>query len=165
MSPAASTRWCPTPEQVMILEELYRGGLRTPNASQIQHITSHLSLYGKIEGKNVFYWFQNHKARERQKLRKKLVAKQHLQFTFSHDSLPNCNHHHVFDQHFQYLPNYHHFDPTFLPPPPLPPPSSCSRPTTASLGVFHQLPPLTSSPCFAAHHVSYIIYIFFIRRY
>ncbi|CAK9184829.1 unnamed protein product [Ilex paraguariensis] len=49
MSPAASSRWCPTPEQLMILEEMYRGGVRTPNASQIRHITSHLSSYGKIE--------------------------------------------------------------------------------------------------------------------
>ncbi|KAL3518287.1 hypothetical protein ACH5RR_020876 [Cinchona calisaya] len=72
MSPPNSTRWCPTPEQLMILEEMYRGGIRTPNASQIQKITARLSFYGKIEGKNVFYWFQNHKARERQKLRRKL---------------------------------------------------------------------------------------------
>lgn len=64
---AGSTRWCPTPEQLMILEEMYRGGLRTPSASQIQQITAHLACYGRIEGKNVFYWFQNHKARERQK--------------------------------------------------------------------------------------------------
>lgn len=73
MSPAASSRWCPTPEQLMMLEELYRTGIRTPNASQIQRITAHLSLYGKIEGKNVFYWFQNHKARDRQKLRRKFI--------------------------------------------------------------------------------------------
>ncbi|CAN1274206.1 WUSCHEL-related homeobox 4 [Linum perenne] len=49
---------------------LYRGGMRTPNALQIEQITSQLSRYGKIEGKNVFYWFQNHKARERQKLKR-----------------------------------------------------------------------------------------------
>ncbi|XP_010253422.1 PREDICTED: WUSCHEL-related homeobox 3A [Nelumbo nucifera] len=79
MSPAASTRWCPTPEQLMILEEMYRGGIRTPNATQIQQITAHLSFYGKIEGKNVFYWFQNHKARERQKLRRKLSRQQQQQ--------------------------------------------------------------------------------------
>ncbi|XP_074577786.1 WUSCHEL-related homeobox 3-like [Curcuma longa] len=72
MPQTPSTRWCPTPEQLMILEEMYRSGVRTPNASQIQQITAHLSLYGKIEGKNVFYWFQNHKARERQKLRRRL---------------------------------------------------------------------------------------------
>nr|XP_043638240.1 putative WUSCHEL-related homeobox 2 [Erigeron canadensis] len=68
------SRWCPTPEQVMLLEGMYRGGLRTPTATQIQQITARLSLYGKIQGKNVFYWFQNHKARDRQKLRKKLMA-------------------------------------------------------------------------------------------
>ncbi|ERN16606.1 WUSCHEL-related homeobox 4 [Amborella trichopoda] len=62
-----STRWNPTQEQIAILEMLYRGGMRTPNAQQIEHITAQLGRYGKIEGKNVFYWFQNHKARERQK--------------------------------------------------------------------------------------------------
>ncbi|GMH03777.1 hypothetical protein Nepgr_005616 [Nepenthes gracilis] len=71
--PSASTRWRPTPDQLMILKELYSEGINTPNASQIQQITSHLSLYGKIECKNVFYWFQNHKAREKQKLRKRLI--------------------------------------------------------------------------------------------
>ncbi|GMH14223.1 hypothetical protein Nepgr_016064 [Nepenthes gracilis] len=75
-----ATRWRPTPDQLLILEELYIGGVKTPSASQIQRITSHLSLYGKIECKNVFYWFQNHKAREKQKLRKKLIlGKQLLQ--------------------------------------------------------------------------------------
>ncbi|KAL8492010.1 hypothetical protein ACS0TY_023566 [Phlomoides rotata] len=61
------TRWNPTQEQIGILETLYRGGMRTPNAQQIEQITAELAKYGKIEGKNVFYWFQNHKARERQK--------------------------------------------------------------------------------------------------
>ncbi|CAL9127028.1 unnamed protein product [Musa textilis] len=77
MPQAPSTRWCPTPEQLMILEELYRSGVRTPDASQIQQITAHLSRYGRIEGKNVFYWFQNHKARERQKLRRRLSIHHH----------------------------------------------------------------------------------------
>ncbi|KAI3760448.1 hypothetical protein L1987_50843 [Smallanthus sonchifolius] len=58
----------------MLLEGMYRGGLKTPTATQIQQITARLSLYGKIQGKNVFYWFQNHKARDRQKIRKKLIA-------------------------------------------------------------------------------------------
>lgn len=79
MSPVASTRWCPTPEQLMILEEMYGSGIRTPNAVQVQQITAHLAFYGRIEGKNVFYWFQNHKARDRQKLRKKLAKKLHQQ--------------------------------------------------------------------------------------
>ncbi|KAI3976994.1 hypothetical protein MKX01_008852 [Papaver californicum] len=66
-----SSRWNPTPEQLRTLEELYKRGTRTPSADQIQHITSQLRRYGKIEGKNVFYWFQNHKARERQKRRRR----------------------------------------------------------------------------------------------
>lgn len=78
MPQTPSTRWCPTPEQLMILEEMYRSGVKTPNASQIQQITAHLSFYGKIEGKNVFYWFQNHKARDRQKLRRRLCRHHQL---------------------------------------------------------------------------------------
>lgn len=69
-----SSRWNPTPEQLRALEELYRRGTRTPSADQIQHITAQLRRYGKIEGKNVFYWFQNHKARERQKRRRQMES-------------------------------------------------------------------------------------------
>ncbi|XP_022738463.1 WUSCHEL-related homeobox 1-like [Durio zibethinus] len=71
-----SSRWNPTPEQLRTLEELYRRGTRTPTADQIQHITAQLRRYGKIEGKNVFYWFQNHKARERQKRRRQMESAQ-----------------------------------------------------------------------------------------
>ncbi|KAL7107690.1 hypothetical protein ACP275_06G070400 [Erythranthe tilingii] len=67
-------RWNPTSEQVKVLTELFRSGLRTPSTDQIQKISSQLSFYGKIESKNVFYWFQNHKARERQKRRRVLVS-------------------------------------------------------------------------------------------
>nr|BAJ14111.1 PRESSED FLOWER a [Juncus wallichianus] len=84
MPQTPSTRWCPTPEQVMILEEMYRSGMRTPNAAQIQQITAHLAFYGKIEGKNVFYWFQNHKARERQKLRRRLCRHHQLLLLNNH---------------------------------------------------------------------------------
>jgi hypothetical protein len=63
----------------MILEEMYRSGVRTPNAAEIQQITAHLAYYGRIEGKNVFYWFQNHKARERQRLRRRLCARHQQQ--------------------------------------------------------------------------------------
>ncbi|XP_073132328.1 uncharacterized protein [Henckelia pumila] len=70
--PLVSPRWNPTPEQLQALEDLYRRGLRTPSAQQIQHIAAKLRRFGKIEGKNVFYWFQNHKARERQKKRRLL---------------------------------------------------------------------------------------------
>nr|QNT12154.1 WUSHEL-like protein [Coffea arabica] len=66
----SSTRWTPTTEQIRILKDLYyNNGVRSPTADQIQKISAKLRQYGKIEGKNVFYWFQNHKARERQKKR------------------------------------------------------------------------------------------------
>ncbi|KAJ0966970.1 hypothetical protein J5N97_023887 [Dioscorea zingiberensis] len=66
----SSSRWIPTSDQIRILRDLYYvNGLRSPNAEQIQRISARLRQYGKIEGKNVFYWFQNHKARERQKKR------------------------------------------------------------------------------------------------
>ncbi|KAH7570975.1 hypothetical protein JRO89_XS05G0232400 [Xanthoceras sorbifolium] len=67
-----TSRWNPTPEQLLSLEEMYRRGLRTPSAEQIQRIAAQLRRFGKIEGKNVFYWFQNHKARERQKRRREM---------------------------------------------------------------------------------------------
>ncbi|CAN4123335.1 unnamed protein product [Withania somnifera] len=67
-------RWNPTSEQVKILTDLFRSGLRTPTTDQIQKISSQLSFYGNIESKNVFYWFQNHKARERQKRRRKILV-------------------------------------------------------------------------------------------
>ncbi|XP_051127375.1 protein WUSCHEL [Andrographis paniculata] len=79
----SSTRWTPTSEQIRILKELYyNNGVRSPTAEQIQRISAKLRQYGKIEGKNVFYWFQNHKARERQKKR----------FTADHH---HHHHHHI----------------------------------------------------------------------
>ncbi|KAL0737393.1 hypothetical protein Bca4012_013603 [Brassica carinata] len=53
------------------LEEVYRRATRTPTTEQIQQIASKLRKYGRIESKNVFYWFQNHKARERERERAK----------------------------------------------------------------------------------------------
>ncbi|GAB4852230.1 Wuschel- homeobox [Ancistrocladus abbreviatus] len=73
-SQPGGTRWNPTQDQIRLLEMLYRGGMRTPNAQQIEQITAQLGTYGKIEGKNVFYWFQNHKARERQKQKRNILA-------------------------------------------------------------------------------------------
>ncbi|KAG9143476.1 hypothetical protein Leryth_016499 [Lithospermum erythrorhizon] len=102
-----ATRWCPTPEQLIILQELYRGGLRTPKAPLIQKITAHLSLYGKIQGKNVFYWFQNHKARDRQKLRK-ILSKQLL---FEQQEMNYIQTNHLVNPHLHSNPHpsgYHH---------------------------------------------------------
>ncbi|KAL8538637.1 hypothetical protein ACS0TY_000599 [Phlomoides rotata] len=68
------SRWNPTKEQINMLEGLYKQGLRTPSAEQIQQITARLKDFGHIEGKNVFYWFQNHKARQRQKQKQETFA-------------------------------------------------------------------------------------------
>lgn len=68
--PKEQSRWNPTPEQMMALEEIYRSGTRTPTTQQIKEIASKLQKYGRIEGKNVFYWFQNHKSRDRLKRRR-----------------------------------------------------------------------------------------------
>ncbi|CAH8384478.1 unnamed protein product [Eruca vesicaria subsp. sativa] len=79
-------RWNPTVEQVKLLTDLFKAGLRTPSTDQIQKISTELSVYGKIESKNVFYWFQNHKARERQKRRKiSTVDFDHHQDTYLSD--------------------------------------------------------------------------------
>ncbi|KAL3501887.1 hypothetical protein ACH5RR_036336 [Cinchona calisaya] len=80
VEPLVSSRWNPTPEQLMALEEMYRHGVRTPSAEEIKLIAAKLRQFGKIEAKNVFYWFQNHKARERQKRRRQpdLMSKKHV---------------------------------------------------------------------------------------
>nr|ATL63397.1 putative WOX4-like homeobox transcription factor [Monotropa hypopitys] len=77
------TRWNPTQEQIGLLEMLYRDGMRTPNAQQIEQMTAQLGKYGKIEGKNVFYWFQNHKARERQKQKRDSLGRGHCPRTYT----------------------------------------------------------------------------------
>lgn len=135
MPQTPSTRWCPTPEQLMILEEMYRSGVRTPNAAQIQQITAHLSFYGKIEGKNVFYWFQNHKARDRQKLRRRLSRHQQML-------------HHQLG---------HHPDQEASPPPPSTPPPAAATASGSHPNI--QLHPHNSSPFF--HQVAWmVLYIY-----
>ncbi|XP_062007624.1 protein WUSCHEL-like [Rosa rugosa] len=72
----SSTRWAPTTDQIRILKEFYDNGGKNPTPEQIQRITLQLKRYGQVENKNVFYWFQNHKSRERQK--KKLTSDVHV---------------------------------------------------------------------------------------
>lgn len=87
-----SSRWNPTPKQLATLEDIYRRGTRTPTAEQIQHITSQLRKLGNIEGKNVFYWFQNHKARERQKRRRKIESTERERAQYYSSSLDYTKH-------------------------------------------------------------------------
>ncbi|KAI3903900.1 hypothetical protein MKW92_032895 [Papaver armeniacum] len=63
----SNSRWNPTQEQIDMLEGFYKAGIKTPRAQEIHHMTSKLRVYGDIEAKNVFYWFQNHKARQKQR--------------------------------------------------------------------------------------------------
>ncbi|GAB4860264.1 hypothetical protein Ancab_011745, partial [Ancistrocladus abbreviatus] len=141
---AASTRWCPTPEQLMILEEMYRGGIKTPNAAQIQQITAHLSLYGKIEGKNVFYWFQNHKARDRQKLRRRLTKQLMLQHQHQLQLYQQSDYFHQ-QQNSNHL--LHYF--------PEPPAAFCPPPPAAAAGFHHQLSHRNSPTFLAQEQMQY----------
>ncbi|KAL6979212.1 WUSCHEL-related homeobox [Sarracenia purpurea var. burkii] len=88
---AGSSRWNPTKEQISMLESLYKQGVRTPSAEQIQEITARLQSYGQIEGKNVFYWFQNHKARQRQKQKQESIAFFSRYLHHHHHSPPRPN--------------------------------------------------------------------------
>ncbi|KAJ7012574.1 hypothetical protein D5086_002151 [Populus alba] len=69
-----NSRWSPTKEQISMLESFYSQGIRAPSTEMIEQIASRLKAYGHIEGKNVFYWFQNHKARQRQKQKQENMA-------------------------------------------------------------------------------------------
>ncbi|XP_021908316.1 protein WUSCHEL, partial [Carica papaya] len=95
----SSTRWTPTSDQIRILKDLYyNSGVRSPTADQIQRISARLRQYGKIEGKNVFYWFQNHKARERQKKRftnssNTTMSSEHVLLPMQRPSLPHSQAH------------------------------------------------------------------------
>ncbi|XP_024196486.1 protein WUSCHEL [Rosa chinensis] len=96
-APPRNSRWNPTPEQIMHLEELYRSGIKTPTTQQIRQVTAGLRNYGRVEGKNVFYWFQNHRARERQKRRRELMSmyqsdsKQQQQQTLTNNTISSLH--------------------------------------------------------------------------
>ena len=62
----------PTVQQREMLEGIYRNGMHTPTVKDIETITSRLKNYGRIEGKNVFYWFQNFNASEKQNRKRTL---------------------------------------------------------------------------------------------
>ncbi|CAI9297919.1 unnamed protein product [Lactuca saligna] len=106
-------RWNPTKEQISMLETLYGQGLRTPTAEQIQEITRRLQTYGHIEGKNVFYWFQNHKARQRQK-----EKQDHLSLFRQYNHHHHHHHHRLCHQPFLPLPPSPNvlYDTCYMPP-------------------------------------------------
>ncbi|KAH7351676.1 hypothetical protein KP509_19G009200 [Ceratopteris richardii] len=61
-------RWNPTQEQIQILETIFNSGTTTPSRDMIVDIAAQLRAYGNIGEANVFYWFQNRKARAKRKL-------------------------------------------------------------------------------------------------
>ena len=70
----SSNSWNSTNEQIALLEATYSQGIRIPSRDQIDQIASRLRVYGNIEGKNVFYWFQNRKACEKQRQKQERMA-------------------------------------------------------------------------------------------
>ena len=64
------SRWTPTTDHIRILNELfYNKGVRSPTVEQVERIYLQLKWYGKIEFKNVYFWFVNQRAREKRKKR------------------------------------------------------------------------------------------------
>lgn len=63
----ARQRWCPTPMQLQILENIFEQGTGTPTKQKIKEIASELSQHGQISETNVYNWFQNRRARSKRK--------------------------------------------------------------------------------------------------
>ncbi|MCL7037856.1 hypothetical protein MKW94_001990 [Papaver nudicaule] len=80
------SRWNPTKEQIDMLEGFYKAGITCPSTAEIHHMTSKLRVYGVVEAKNVFYWFQNHKARQRQR---------QVRYAYGYDPRLHFNHQQV----------------------------------------------------------------------
>ncbi|XP_057820895.2 WUSCHEL-related homeobox 8-like [Cryptomeria japonica] len=59
-------RWKPNLEQRRILESIFATGTKNTRRERIAQITAVLQQYGRVEQRNVFYWFQN--ANNRNKL-------------------------------------------------------------------------------------------------
>ncbi|KAK2402483.1 WUSCHEL-related homeobox [Trifolium repens] len=56
-------RWIPRQEQIQILEDIFNSGMMNPPREEIKKIRERLQEYGPVGEINVFYWFQNRKAR------------------------------------------------------------------------------------------------------
>ncbi|XP_059072883.1 WUSCHEL-related homeobox 4-like isoform X2 [Cryptomeria japonica] len=53
-----------------ILNSKFASGTRNPSVDEINRITAELQRHGPVEGKNVFFWFQNAAARDKLKKEK-----------------------------------------------------------------------------------------------
>nr|AGL53587.1 WUSCHEL homeobox protein WOX8D [Picea abies] len=65
--PNAKSRWHPKPEQIQILEAIFNSGMVNPTRKEIKIIRAQLEEFGQVGDVNVFYWFQNRKARSKRK--------------------------------------------------------------------------------------------------
>ncbi|XP_021721047.1 protein WUSCHEL-like [Chenopodium quinoa] len=146
-----------------MLEKVYSvEGIRTPSAEQIQEITARLRVYGHIEGKNVFYWFQNHKARQRQKQRHERGLLTTTAASSSANGIPHSPHQHchypgIINHNFQPRPVFpapHH--PTNYPHQYLPNPNVICSPyyhlPQPSLGFYNAPLHHFTAPASADHH-------------
>ncbi|KAI5072461.1 hypothetical protein GOP47_0012567 [Adiantum capillus-veneris] len=84
-------RWCPTPEQIQVLEALFNSGTTTPSRDMIVEIAGCLKQFGNIVEANVFYWFQNRKARAKRKLRMQAQLQQQAASTSPTHSNEYCS--------------------------------------------------------------------------
>src|SRR6516165_3172987 len=59
-------RWKPEEAQLRILEEAFRNnGGHSPSIEQILLLTTQLQQYGEVEARNIFFWFENRRRKER----------------------------------------------------------------------------------------------------
>ncbi|XP_047319399.1 WUSCHEL-related homeobox 11-like [Impatiens glandulifera] len=63
------SRWTPKPEQILILESIFNGGMVNPPKEETIRIRKLLEKFGSVGDANVFYWFQNRRSRSRRRQR------------------------------------------------------------------------------------------------
>ncbi|KAH0666879.1 hypothetical protein KY285_028085 [Solanum tuberosum] len=63
------SRWNPKPEQIVILESIFNGGMVNPQKDETVRIRKMLEQFGAVGDANVFYWFQNRRSRSRRRQR------------------------------------------------------------------------------------------------
>ncbi|XP_051151277.1 WUSCHEL-related homeobox 11-like [Andrographis paniculata] len=68
------SRWAPKPEQILILESIFNGGMVNPPKEETVRIRRLLEKFGAVADANVFYWFQNRRSRLRRRQRQMQAA-------------------------------------------------------------------------------------------
>jgi hypothetical protein len=68
------SRWTPKPEQILILESIFNSGMVNPPKDETVRIRKLLERFGAVSDANVFYWFQNRRARSCRRQRQMQAA-------------------------------------------------------------------------------------------